>query len=193
MKKLIFLVFVCAFAATTSCDVVKQVGSSYNMVNCKYAFNSVTNLTVAGIDAAEGLSLANVAKVTALLTGNTSSIPLNMTLNLDVTNPNLTEALLNGVQYLLSIDGIEFTSGSITQRFSVQPGETNVLPLAIGFDAARLLTGESKNAAIDAVKNVLGIGSKKSNVVLQIRPSFLVNNYTVTSPVYIPIEFSFGG
>lgn len=193
MKKWIFLTLLCTFGILSSCDVMKQVGSSYNMVNCKYDYKSITNLSVAGIDAAQGLSILNIAKVTSILTGNSSSIPLNMTLNLNVTNPNPTEALLNGVQYLLSIDGIEFTSGSISQQFSVPAGQTNVLPLAIGFDLARLMTGDSKDAAVNAVKNFIGIGNTKSAVKLQIKPSFLVNGYTVASPVYIPVEFSFGG
>lgn len=192
MKKLIFAALACALTAT-SCDVVKQVGSSYNMVNCKYEYNSISNLSMAGINVSEGLSLTNVAKVTSLLAGNTSSIPLYMTVNLDVTNPNLSTALMNGMQYALSVDGVEFTTGSLVNQFSVPAGETNVLPLVIGFDVAKLMTGETKNAATNAVKNLIGIGDKKSTVTLNIRPSFLVNGYTVTSPVYIPVEFAFGG
>lgn len=190
MKKLIFAALVCAFTAT-SCDVVKQVGSSYNMVNCKYEYNSISGVSLAGINTPEGLSLTNIAKVTSLLSGNTSSIPLNMTVNLDVTNPNLSTALMNGMQYVLSVDGVEFTTGSLDKQFSVPAGGTNVLPLAIGLDVAKLMTGETKNAATNVVKNLFGIGDRKSTVTLNIRPSFLVNGYTVTSPVYIPIEFSF--
>ena len=192
MKKWIFVALVCAFSAS-SCDVVRQVGSSFNMVNCKYEFHSITGMSLAGINVSEGLSLTNIARATSLLAGNASSIPLNMTINLDVTNPNASAALLSGMQYILSIDGIEFTTGSLAKQFNVPAGATNVLPLAIGFDIATLMAGDTRDAVSSAVMNLIGIGDRKSSVSLRIRPSFLVNNLTVTSPVFIPVEFSFGG
>jgi LEA14-like dessication related protein len=192
MRKLLLVALVCAFSAS-SCDVMKQVGGSLNMVNCTYEFNSITGLSLAGINVSEGLSLPNIARATSLLTGNTSSIPLNMTINIDVKNPNATAALLSGMQYVLSIDGVEFTTGSIARQFNVPPGQTGVLPLTVGFDLAGLLAGETRDAVSGAVMNLIGIGDRKSNVSLRIRPSFLVGNYTVTSPVFIPIDFSFGG
>ncbi len=182
----------CALAVM-SCDVVKQASQTYNMVNCKYAYNSIAGLSVGGVNVSKGLSLVGAAQLTTLLAGNTSSIPVNMTLNLDVTNPNISEAMLNGMQYILAVDGVEFTSGSLSQNFSVQAGATNTLPLAIGFDATKLMTGSTKDAASRAIKNFIGIGSEKSSVSLKIRPSFIINNQTVASPVYIPVEFSFGG
>ena len=186
------MALVCAFSAS-SCDVVRQVGSSFNMVNCKYEFHSITGMSLAGINVSEGLSLTNIARATSLLAGNASSIPLNMTINLDVTNPNASAALLSGMQYILSIDGIEFTTGSLAKQFNVPAGATNVLPLAIGFDIATLMAGDTRDAVSSAVMNLIGIGDRKSSVSLRIRPSFLVNNLTVTSPVFIPVEFSFGG
>lgn len=193
MRKLILAISV-LWLAMPSCDVMKQVGSSYNMVNCKYDYRSISGLSVAGIDVAQGLSLTNIARVTSLLSGGVpSSIPMNMTVNLDVSNPNQTDAMLSGMQYILAIDGVEFTTGRVSQAFNVAAGGTGVLPLRMGFDVAGLLSGQTKDAAANALKNFIGMGSEKSTVSLKIKPSFLVNNITVTSPVYIPVDFSFGG
>ena len=183
-----------ALVSCVSCDVAQQVGNAYNMVNCKYSYNSVSNLSLDGINLSNGVSLTSVAKITSLLSGTgTSSIPLRFTLNLDVNNPNQTLAAMNGLQYILSVDGVEFTTGSLSQALNIPAGSTQQLPLSIGFDLATLLTGDSRDAAVNIAKNFIGAGDRESKVTLQIRPTFLVNNYPVTSPVYIPVSFSFGG
>ncbi len=177
----------------TSCETTRQgVSSAYNMVNCKYDFRSLTNLSVAGIDP-QNMSLMDAPKLLGLLSGNTSSIPIGATVNLAVQNPNSTEALLNGLDYVLSIDGIDFTTGSVSQQLSVMPGQTGTLPLTVAFDIATFLKGESRDAVSGIVKNLMGMGTEPSNVTLNIRPSFDVAGYKVTSPVMIPVNFSFGG
>ena len=194
MKKLFHLSFaIAALAAITSCDVARQAQGAYNMVNCKYDYQSLTGITVAGINVSNGLSLLDAPKVVNLLTGDMSSVPLGFTVNLAVTNPNATDAMLNGLDYILSIDDIDFTSGSLEKQMSVPAGGTGALPLAMVFDIATLLSGDSHTAVANVVKNFVGIGSEPSKVTLNIRPSFNVAGYKVTSPVYIPISFSFGG
>lgn len=178
----------------SSCDTVRQAaGSAYNMVNCKYDYNSVSALSVAGINLSKGIQFTDIPRVTSLLSGNASSVPLNMTLNLDVSNPNETRAAMSGLQYILSIDGIQFTTGSVDKPLSIEPGQKQMLPVQIGFDLAGMLRGESADAVMGIAKNFLGIGDKKSEVSLQVKPSFDVAGHKVTSPIYIPVTFSFGG
>lgn len=194
MKKRIIALF--AIVATlVSCDVSKELSGVASLINCKYSYNSITNMSVAGINLANGsgLSLTTIPKITSILNGTATSIPLNFTLNLDVNNPNQSAALLHGMQYIISIDGIDFTSGSMTQSLNIGSGETRTLPLTIGLDLASLMKTNSKDAVVDIAKNFIGIGDKESNVTVKIRPSFMVNNAAIASPVYIPVSFSFGG
>jgi hypothetical protein len=88
---------------------------------------------------------------------------------------------------------VQFTTGAIDQAFNVAAGETQVLPLRIGLDLTTLLKGESKNAILTVAKNFLGIGSRKSNVSFQLKPTFDIGGYPLTSPTFIPVNFSFGG
>ncbi len=192
MKKRIFT-FVLAVATMISCDVAKEFSGLTSLVNCKYSYNSISNLSVAGTNMNSGLSLTSVAAVTSILTGNASSIPLNFTLNLNIDNPNQSTALLHGMQYIVSIDGIQFTTGTMNQSLSIASGQRQVLPLSIGVDLATLMKNNSKDAVVDIAKNIVGIGSKESTVSLQIKPSFMVNNNLVTSPMYLPVSFTFGG
>lgn len=176
-----------------SCNVVKELGSAYNMTQCKYDYNSISRLSVSGMDLSRGISLAHIPQLTAILSGQSSSIPLSFMLNLNVSNPNQTAALLHGMQYILSIDDVQFTTGSIDQALNIPGGGAQLLPMAIGLDLATLLKGESKNAAMNIAKNFLGIGNQSSNVTLQIKPTFMVGGFPITSPAYIPVSFTFGG
>lgn len=193
MKKRIFTLLLIA-STLISCESLQQgLMSTYNMVNCDYSYKSISGLSVGGINMSNGLSLAAVPKITSLLSGKASSIPMDFTLNLNVKNPNQSNALLHGLQYIISIDGVQFTTGSVNQTLNIAAGQTQTLPLTIGVDLATLMKGESKDAVVDIAKNFLGIGSKKSQVNLQLKPSFKVGNTIVASPVYIPVSFSFGG
>jgi len=146
------------------------------------------------------VSLLDAPRILGLLAGGGSgSLPVSCTVNLDVQNPGTTAALMNGMEYALAIDGVHFTSGNVAQQLTVAPGGTGVLPLAMSFDVAQLLKGESRNAVIGAVRNLAGLGgiggggSESSRVTLSLRPSFDVGGRLIASPVAIPVNFSFGG
>ncbi len=188
--------FLCLFISIlflSGCDVAKQVGGAYNLTQCKYDFNSISALNIAGMDLSRGINAMQILQLTPVLTGQATSVPLNFTLNLDVTNPNQTAAMLHGLQYILSIDNVQFTTGTINQSLNIPSGEKQMLPLAIGLDLATLLKGETKNAVENIIKNFIGINNKQSQVTLQLRPTFMIGDRAIASPAYIPVSFSFGG
>lgn len=190
-KSILFILTV--MLTLSGCDVAKQVSGAYNLTQCKYDFNSISGLQLGGTDLSRNLSATQILQLTTLLTGQPSSVPLNFTLNVDVTNPNATTAMLNGLQYILSIDNVQFTSGSINEAFSVDAGAKQVLPLAIGLDLATLLSGDTKDAVVNIVKNLAGINNQQSQVNLQIKPTFKIGNQSLSAPAYIPVQFAFGG
>ena len=193
MKKKI-LALLLAIVSLTGCSSLQEgITSSYNMINCDYNYKSISGLTISGMNLSNGLSVTSIPKVTSILSGNASSIPLNFTLNMDVKNPNKSAAMLNGLQYIISVDDIQFTTGSLNQTLNVAAGETQTLPINIGLDLATLMKNNSKDAVVDIAKNFIGIGSKKSNVTVQLKPTFMIGGVPITSPSYIPVVFSFGG
>jgi len=187
------LPFIAVILFFSGCDVAKQVSGAYNFTQCKFDYKSISHLSLDGINLSQGIQPLQIIQLTSLLTGSRSTIPLDFTLNLDVTNPNQSAALLNGMDYVLNIDGVQFTTGSLNQTLNIGAGEKQLLPLTIGFDIARLLKGDSKDAVENIVKNFIGIGDKKSTVSLNLRPSFMIGSQTFHSPIYIPVQFSFGG
>lgn len=173
----------------SGCDVMRQLGSAYNMTHCTYAFNALSKLSVADIDVKRQLSPLDLLKITPLLTGAAKDVPMKLALDIDITNPNMTEAGLQGIQYILSIDGVQFTTGHLNDAVSVPSLSTKTMTMNVGFDLATLFSGPSKEAAINIVKNIVGIGNAQSRVKLEIKPAFKIGNQLMTSPAYIPLEF----
>lgn len=194
MKKIIgsVLALLCMIMLS-GCDITKGLQSIYNMKSCEYRYQSITNLMVSNINLSNGISILQVPQILAILNGSTSSIPLDFTLNLDVHNPNATQAAFQALQYIIQIDDVDFTNGQLNQPFSVGAGQTQQLPIRIGVDIAALISNNSQAAILNIVKNFIGLGSEKSNVTVQLKPTFNVGGSHITSPVFIPVSFSFGG
>ncbi|MFT4072445.1 MAG: hypothetical protein QM654_11080 [Dysgonamonadaceae bacterium] len=192
MKRILFSMLA-IIILTSSCNVAQQAVGAYNMTKCEYSYNSIDNLTVSGVNLSQSLSPASILKLTALLTGNPSTLPLNMTLNINIKNPNTTAALLNGLSYIVSIDDIQFTTGQLDHSLNIASGASSVLPVKIGVDMATLMKNNSKDAIVNIAKNLAGISGNKSKVTLQLKPTFLIGSMPVTSPTYYPVSFSFGG
>lgn len=175
------------------CDSAKGISGAYNMVNCKYSYRSLSNVSVSGMNLTNGFSVASVPRLMGILSGTATSIPLNMTVNLDVNNPNASEALLSGLQYIIVVDNMQLTSGSLNQSLRIASGETKTLPLNMEFDIAEYLKGDSKETMVNAVKNIAGVGgAKESNISVRLKPTFLIGSRSVTSPVHIPVNFTLG-
>ena len=192
MKQTVLL-FVALFAFT-GCEFGKQLQGVFNMKECIYDYNSVSNLTLSDMDLSKNTNILTlIPALTKILTGGASSIPMGLTVNVDVTNPNKSAAMLNGLQYILKIDDVQFAAGAMEKSLNIASGGTQVMPLSFSVDLATLLSGSSGNAIQNIVKNFVGIGSEKSNVSLGIKPTFKIAGRDMVSPSYIPINFSFGG
>ena len=193
MKKIITGILFSAMLIVSGCTALQTgLSNAYNLANCDYKYNSVSDITISDINVSKGLSPLMIPKVLLLLSGNTKSIPMDMTINLDVKNPNSGTAAFQALSYIVSIDDIQFTTGNFRQPFSVDAGETKRLPMTIGFDIAELMKKNSGPAIEKIAKNIIGIGNEASKVSVQIKPSFKVGEQTFTSPLYIPITFNIG-
>ena len=190
MKKILILVML----MLSGCNILQTgLSNAYNLANCDYKYRSISNLTISDINLSQGLTPLQIPRVLSILNGNASSIPLNFTLNIDVNNPNSGAAAFQSLLYIISIDDINFTSGNFSQPFRVESGETKVLPMGIGVDVMELMNNNSKSAVENILKNFLGLSDTASKVTVQLKPSFKVGEQTFTSPLYIPVNFTFGG
>ena len=194
MKTTVYCVLFTAMLTLSSCAALQSsLSNAYNLANCDYKYRSISNIAIMDMNLSNGLSPLMIPKILTILGGNASSIPLNFRLNMDVQNPNGGAAAFQSMNYIISIDDIQFTTGDFKQPFHVDAGETKLLPMDIGVDIAELMRKNSRSAVENIVKNFLGLSDTASKVTVQLKPSFKVGEQTFSSPVYIPVNFTFGG
>lgn len=195
MKKGIILLV--AVVLLNGCSLLDQVGGAYNLSQCEFNYNSLENIQLAGIDIGNGstLSVAKMASISTILSGlgNMQTIPLNMTLKMNIKNPNATAAFLNALDYAVEINDLEFTTGKMDIPIRIEPGQTNVLPINIGVDIKNLMNRYSQDRVQGVMNSFLGISSDKTEVTVKLWPKVMVGNTAVKSPAAIPVIFTFGG
>lgn len=190
-KLFAFFLFFTIFLS--SCSALKNMAAqTIAMKDCKYTYHSISDIVIADINATEGISAFTLPKIINLISNASTSLPVNMTLHLNVENPNSTQAGFERMAYQLDVDSIQLTEGEISKAFSVAPNATNILPINISVDLRKLITQENSEAVLTLAKNLLGVGSTPSNLTLRVKPTIKVLNRDVTAPRYIPITFSVG-
>jgi hypothetical protein len=192
MKKII--AFIGISILMFSCDVVQQVAGTYQLTQCKYDYNSISGLTLGGINfqnvnSLSSLNPLNLATLMSAFSSGSGSLPLSFTLNLDVANPGTQAAILSGLGYILEIDGHEMTTGFLDQKMQINGGQKAVLPVNMSFDLKKVLSGESLTTIKNLAFNFAGIGDSSSDVTFRLKPSFTVGNQVIASPNYIPVSF----
>lgn len=204
MKKRFFLLLAVGIAGAglAACDALKQAaGSAVALTQCEYNYNSIAGLSLAGVKVQDvasmsSLNLLDAARLTAALASigsPNSGLPLQFTLNLDVKNPCTQSAAISALQYILEIDDIEMTGGTLDQSFSVPAGGTSQLPVQLSFDLKKVMTGQSADAVKNLAMNFAGLGTAPTNVRLRLKPSMTVAGQTIASPTFIPVTFQYGG
>ena len=178
------------------CNIFEQIGGAYNLSQCKYDYNSLDNIEVAGLKLGKGksISIANLASLSTILAGGSlQTIPFSMTLNLDVKNPNEQAAFLNGLDYMIELNDMEFSTGKLNVPLRIEAGKTSVLPLSIGLDLKSLMNRYSQERVTSEMSRFLGISPGQTKISVKLWPTLLIGDIPLKSPTYIPVTFVYGG
>jgi len=187
-----FSLFILTFLLFFSPGCVnKKIAAARNLVECEYSFRSISQVTLDGMDFSKGVNVQMIPQAISLLSNPSGPVPLSMTVNLDVTNPTRERAAIQGLDYILQIDSIEFTRGSLQHSINVAPGSTQPLPVRMNFDLATLLSNNSKDTVEKIIMNFLGMDNNEAKVSLQIKPFLRIAGRTVSQDHYIPVNFKF--
>lgn len=179
------------------CDVVQQAQQTYNLTKCDFRIQSVQNITLAGINvqnykSIKDLNIADGIKLTAAVAK--SSFPLSLQLNLEGKNPNTTSAGLNKIDYILLIDDIQMTAGSVDKSFTIPPNNgTTIIPMMFTFDLKQVLQGKSLDAILNFGFNLAGVGNKPTRIKIKLKPSIRVGMTEIQYPGYLTVGTEFGG
>lgn len=190
MKKNIFLVlFTLALA---SCSVNKQAQQIKALKDCQYKITTVDNARLAGTDIKKLLDDGdlNIGSLPGFALGLLrKNIPLDATLNLEITNPSPVAAAINQFDYKIQINHTDLAEGTVNQNINITQGQKVTVPVSIRSNVYKLLTNQDilsdvMKAARKNPKNDESLGL----LTIKIRPTFMIGNVPIKYPGYISID-----
>jgi len=161
-----------------------------NFANCKFDFNSVTDVTLCGITVNNKRNISDFSMadgVKLIEAFSSKSFPLALNVNVDVKNPNTATARLDGFDYILWIDDVKMTSGSMTKQVSVGANEKIVMPVNFTIDLLNILKSESRDKLISFGSGLATNNADASRVKLSIKPYLTIGGSVMKFPSYITI------
>jgi hypothetical protein len=191
---LLTIIFVMPFQG---CDVAKQTQRATNLSKCDFRVLSVENINLAGTyiensSSIESLNLMDAANIMTAM--GRSTFPLSFQLNFEAKNPNNTEAGLNKLEWILFIDDIQMTSGTVDKAFTIPPNNgTAIIPIQVSMDLKPALKGKSLDAIVNFGFNLAGMGNKPTRIKAKLKPTIMIGNYPLTYPGYISVNTEFSG
>lgn len=185
MRYLLFGVIAVIFIGCRSVSELKR------MADCEYEFVTVDQIKMAGVDVdgkskLKDLKFSDLAKITQ--TYLTGTLPVTLTANVSVRNPNEKPAALEKLDWKLFIEDIEITSGTINERFEIGAGETQILKIPASIDAMEFLKDETKKEVLNFAFNVADPSGKPTHMKIKIKPAIRVGNTLLAAPNYFTVK-----
>lgn len=178
-------------ALTDCAGLNRQQQQGQNFKDCTFALQAIEQATLGGVDVANvrsaaDLSVADRARILAAY--GTGALPLNMRVNLQVTNPNSELAALNAFDYKVLVDGNEIATGATTQRIEVPANSTAIATLPISADARKVVANGGAEALGGFALGLADRNRQPTRVTIAVRPSVKFLGATIKSPNYITIN-----
>jgi hypothetical protein len=176
------------------CTVTKQISEVKTLGDCKYTIASAESITLAGVDMSQMKSLQDfdLAQSPKLaLAFFRKDIPLNLRLNLDVTNPTKQLAGINQFEYKVFLAENEIFTGLYDQRIEVQPkGGTTRVPMQLSTNAYRFVSdAKARDALMNMVESLSGKqNTTPSKLIIKLKPTLGIGSSQINYPGYITIE-----
>lgn len=189
--------FLLVVVGSNACGVFKQLNELKSFAQCDFRLKTVENTTLAGVNVQQVRSLSDLnflqaGKLTAAYASG--SLPLDLTLNIEVKNPNANPAAMNKLEWIMLIDDVEITTGTLNERTQIAPNNgVTALPIHIRTDIRKALAGKSAESTINFGMNLAGQGNRPSRITLKVKPSIMVGSTAVNYPGYISVTNEFGG
>lgn len=195
MKQIkLFVLAIALIGLFQRCAVTKQISEVKTLGDCKYTIASAESITLAGVDMSQMKSLQDfdLAQSPKLaLAFFRKDIPLNLRLNLDVTNPTKQLAGINQFEYKVFLAENEIFTGLYDQRIEVQPkGGTTRVPMQLTTNAYRFVSdAKAREALMNMVESLSGKqNTTPSKLIIKLKPTLGIGNTQVNYPGYITIE-----
>ena len=113
---------------------------------------------------------------------------MTFNVNLDVKNPNAIAAAMSKMDYILTLNGKQVVSTTLSKAINVPANSTNTVSIPITTDLFQLFSGESADAIINLAFKLAGASSDPVNVGLKVKPYITINNQQLAYPDFISMN-----
>ncbi|MCQ2973702.1 MAG: LEA type 2 family protein [Bacteroidales bacterium] len=188
MKTKFFLILTSIIVLlSVGCKPVSQLAT---FIKCDFDFISVSNVKVADINVNSihkysDFTLVDVAKL--LKAFKDKNFILSLTVNVNAKNPNPKTATLAGFDYILWIDDIQVLTGSMDQKFVIEPNQSIDMPMNFDVDLLEVLRSESRDKILSFGCGLATNNADASRVKLSLKPYLKNDNKITKFPTYITI------
>lgn len=189
IKRIILIVLVAL--GLSSCDVLLQMSQMANFANCTFDFDSVNSVQMLGVTLHKDMSRSdlNVAQLLQLTNALMSrSLPVTFNVNIDVNNPNSSDASMTKMDYILTLNDKQVISTTMNNQISVPANSSNVVTIPVTTDLFQLFSGESADAILNLAFKLAGASSNPVNVGLKVKPYITVGGQQLAYPDYITMN-----
>lgn len=181
----------------SGCGVGKQVSEAKTFAECKYNIASVDSVYLAGMNIREfrnikSLNDLDLAKypgiAVALLRKN---VPLDLRVNLDITNPTNKRAAINQLEYKVLLTKSEIFNGFLSQLIEVMPGTASTrVPIKLNANVYQLLNNnETRDELVNMIVALTGKSdAKPTRFTVKIKPTLDLAGKQINYPGYITLE-----
>lgn len=193
MKTLkVFGLFLALFFVLNACRTIRELKA---FSRCEFRQKEISKLNVGSMNALniQSLSDLNFADAGKLaLEFKNGTLPLNVTYDIEIRNPNEKTAALEKLDWILELDNKSMVSGTTSERVQVDPsGGLAIMKISTGFDLRKALEKESLDKIINLVSAMKGDNEDQSRIRLKIKPRFIIAGITMGWPGYIKIGKTF--
>lgn len=190
MKRLLLSVAVLLVLMLSGC-ALNQRAQVEALSKFNYDVTSVQNMRIAGREISSfetdgGISLSSLPGLAVALL--TKDLPLEATVNLQMTNPTTTTTKINEFKYLIEIGGKPLFEGAVNENINLAQGQSMIVPLTFRAN----LFGVAQEQGVEKLLSDLFTRKSNALLALKIKPSVRIGNKNFFYPGYITVDKDFG-
>lgn len=186
-KITLLAIMVMIITAFSGCYTISGLKS---FAKCNFDFNSVSDVSICNINVAQKQGLKDFGLQDGLKIANafaTKQFPLSLNVNVDVKNPNTQTARLDGFDYILWIDNLKISEGSMNKQVSVAANQKVTMPIEFSVNLLDILTSEAKDKVVSFGCGLATNNADASRVKVSLKPYCTIGQSVMKFPTYITL------
>ncbi len=169
----------------------QSVRETRRFSKCQFKINRVVQLKAAGVDLLSKKKFSDLKFNEGVRLGkaiSNNSMPVLLTVNVDVNNPNKHPAALEGFDYRLFLDGKEVLIGSYNRRTEIPAYTAKSINPSFQFDLLSVVKNTDYKTIVNLIFGMFNEKHEPVKIVLLIKPHIRVLGKKVKYPDYIKLS-----